>query len=771
MLLQKLFLLLTTAFVVGDCLGLLLTTHELAYALCATLAIFVMLKIINKHSKTIVLACLFLFLLLGTFVGYHNRLSIIEQAVAPYINQQVNITGYIQNAPPVQTERFVRLKLNLAVINDSQHPKYLVNIYLPKGSDIPPAGSLVNIHAQLQEIQSFNNPSNFNLQYKSYLNNTVGTIYLKANEWTIIDIPKYPSILTRLQLFANIYREKLLEIMPAQHAALLKSLVLGGSSDIPTSIWQDFTLTGLIHVLCISGLHTTLVAMLIMSVCRLILRNDQYAALVSIFFVLIYVLLAGLSLPVVRAGIMSSLILAGYLVGRKGHTPAIFTFTLLMMVIYKPNTVLDLSFQLTFLATGSLIFITPRISEFLSNHIDSKPLRLSIAAVLSVQIMLLPILVNNFHQLSLISLISNLLLVPIIELIISFIIAGSIFLFIVPPLGKITLVCSSIFLDGVVYLNSFLANLPMSIISIPHLPLRAIFLYYLLLYLTLFPMTSLKNIRYYKELLAALFTLMLICIVFIQPQKLASSQLHFIDVGQGDAVLLVSKNNRAILIDTGGLGPTFDIASRVVNPYLRYYGIKQIDLMILSHAHYDHAGGSIGISQNFPVANIIMPANSSEVTETLERKLTHTKFIKAELGQLNLDEWQLDIIYLPQTTDPNDSLVLKARNQDFSVLFTGDIDSKVEEKLLGQLDKTTVLKVAHHGSAQSSSEDFLQLIQPTVAVISVGKNNRYGHPTTQALERLHTYADQVLRTDQHGAIVITFIANEIFININKKEFR
>ena len=91
--------------------------------------------------------------------------------------------------------------------------------------------------------------------------------------------------------------------------------------------------------------------------------------------------------------------------------------------------------------------------------------------------------------------------------------------------------------------------------------------------------------------------------------------------------------------------------------------------------------------------------------------------------------------------------------------------------MLGQLDKTTVLKVAHHGSAQSSSDDFLQLVQPTVAVISVGKNNRYGHPTTQALERLHTYADQVLRTDQHGAIVITFIANEIFININKKEFR
>lgn len=771
MLLQKLFLLVTAAFVVGDCLGLLFTPYELAYTLCAALAVFVMLKVINKHSKTIVLACLFLFLLLGMFIGHNNRLAIIEKSIAPYLNQQVQITGYIQNTPPVQTERFVRLKLNLAAINDTHYPKYLVNIYLPKGSDIPPAGSLVSIHAQLQEIQSFNNPSNFDLQYKSYLNNTVGTIYLKPTEWTILDIPKSPSIITRLQSFTNIYRDKLLEIMPPQNAALLKSLVLGGSSDIPASIWQDFTLTGLIHVLCISGLHTTLIAMLIMSVCKLLLRNEQRAALISIFFVLIYVLLAGLALPVVRAGIMSSLILAGYLVGRKGHTPSIFTFTLLMMVIYKPNIVLDLSFQLTFLATGALIFITPRINEFLSSYIDSKPLCLSIAAVLSVQIMLLPILVNNFHQLSLISLISNLLLVPVIELIISFIVVGSLFLFIAPALGKIALVCSSIFLDGVVFFNSALADLPLSVISIPHLPLRAIFLYYLLLYLALFPLDTLKNIRYYRELLTSIFTLMLVIILFIQPQRLPASQLHFIDVGQGDAALLVSKNNRAILIDTGGLGPSFDIASRVVNPYLRYYGIKQIDLMILSHAHYDHAGGSVGISQNFPVNNIIMPATSSEVTEVLERNLRHTRFIKAEIGKLTLDEWQLEIIYLPQTIDPNDSLVLKARNQEFSALFTGDIDSKIEQKLLGQLDTTTVLKVAHHGSAQASCDDFLQLVQPAVAVISVGKNNRYGHPTIQTLERLNTYTANVLRTDQHGAIVITFGANEFFINTNKKEFR
>lgn len=762
---QSVFLMIVAVFVGGDYCGLSLDILWSISIFVVILALFVV-RDPSKRALTLILS---VFFALGLFAGYSNRLALIEQDIAPLLNRQVQIIGYVQDTAPIRSERSQRIQINLEQIEHLAYPNYLVNIYLSPTATAPKAGSLVSLDAQLQEIQYFNNPSNFNLREKYYLNNTVGNIFLKNQDPLVLSEPSGESIRVKLQKFTAAYRERLLAIMPTEQAALLQALVLGGSRDIPASIWQDFTLTGLIHVLSISGLHTSLVALIIFGLCRFFLRNDKLAVCISIIFIAIYVLLAGLALPVVRAGIMSVLMLGGIIVGRKGYTPTIYAFTLLLMVALKPNVILELSFQLTFLATGALIFIAPHIGSLLSKYIDSPLLSMPLAVVCSVQILMLPLLVNSFHQLSLISLFSNLLLVPLVELVILFIVVGSIFIFTIPPIGKVLLVSSSIFLDGVIAINSHLAAVPWATINIAHLPPTTVFIYYLLLYLLFSPPKTLINIKYYRELTAGLFVCLLVIIAVIQPQRLNSTQIHFIDVGQGDAALLLSRDNRAILIDTGGISPTFDIGERVLNPYLRYLGLREIELLILSHGHFDHAAGSIALSKSFPINNILMPASSSSITEQLQNTAKHAKLINADYGSVQVDEWQIEILHVPHSANPNDSLVIRAGAHDTAALFTGDIDANIEGAILPSLRNTEILKVAHHGSAQSSSSEFLEITRPNLAIISVGKNNMYKHPASQTLERLASYDCKILRTDEHGAVVITLAQDKFFISTNKKK--
>lgn len=769
---QSLFLLLTAVFIIGDYCGL---QSSLYGSVSATIAILTLFAMCRKHMPKLssaILLCLLLFLYLGIFLGYNNRLQIIEQNIAPFLNKQVQITGYIQDTPPIRSERSVRIQVNLEQIEQASYPQYLANIYLASDSSIPAAGSLVSIQSELRAIQYFNNPSNFDLREKYYLRNIVGNIYLNKQVPKIIALPKQESLFVKLQKISSYYREQLLQIMPAKQAALVQALILGGSRDIPASIWHDFTLTGLIHVLCISGLHTGLVALLLLSVCRFLFRHDKLAAGIAISGVLLYMLISGLSLPIIRAGIMSIILIAAAFVGRKAYTPAVFAFTLLIMVAVKANIILELSFQLTFLATGALIFVAPRLHQFIARYTDSEAISLSLAAVCSVQLVLLPILVNNFHQFSLIALFSNMLLVPLVEIIIILIVFGSALLFILPALGKIILVGSSILLDAVVAGNAVLADLPLSSINIPHLPTAIICLYYTVLLLLVFELPFFKTINYYKQLIASLFFAALCMILFLQTHKQPASQIHFIDVGQGDAALLISRQNRAILIDTGGISSTFDIGERVINPYLRYLGLNKIELLILSHAHFDHAAGSLAVSKSFPISNVILPLHSATaITRELEQTLTNTNFIQAQAGSLQLDEWQLQIIHTPQTSKPNDSLVVIATSNGFSTLFTADIDASIEAALLPNLQNVDILKVAHHGSAHSTSTEFLQILRPRLSIVSVGKNNMYNHPASQTLERLENYSGKILRTDEDGAIVITFVPDKIFINTNKKEFR
>ena len=247
----------------------------------------------------------------------------------------------------------------------------------------------------------------------------------------------------------------------------------------------------------------------------------------------------------------------------------------------------------------------------------------------------------------------------------------------------------------------------------------------------------------------------------IKPSPL---QIHFIDVGQGDACLIITPHQHSILIDTGGsINSDFDIGSYVDLPYLRHYGINKLDYLILSHADADHSGGASSILQKIPINHLIIADEDKDLyAKILKLPLNNPLLAKAIVAKENTAFNLEDIHFQFLQNDEKENLkssndssnVLKLTYHNFSVLFTGDLPQTQEKYLLNKNIASTILKVAHHGSKTSSSQEFLEHVRPQLAIISVGKYNSFGHPSKEVLDRLNNLPTKILRTDEKGAIII-----------------
>lgn len=252
-----------------------------------------------------------------------------------------------------------------------------------------------------------------------------------------------------------------------------------------------------------------------------------------------------------------------------------------------------------------------------------------------------------------------------------------------------------------------------------------------------------------------------------------------IDVSQGDCTLIRTNENKVILIDagTGNNEDEYDYGKNVVMPYLLDHGIMKIDYMIISHFDSDHCGGMFYILENMRVGEIIIGKQAEEYENCVEFiNLANSKNVKIQALQAG-DRYSLGSayveVYFPDIDNTitenkinNNSLVFKFCYGNFSMLFTGDIEEEAEKKLVdlyGDKLKATVLKVAHHGSKSSSSQEFLECVSPKIAMIGVGENNTYGHPNEEVLERLQAIDCTVYRTDINGEIAIKLNKGKILV--------
>ena len=424
----------------------------------------------------------------------------------------------------------------------------------------------------------------------------------------------------------------------------------------------------------------------------------------------------------------------------------LFILVLSISLLINPKYIFEVSFQYSYLISFTLIYM----SEFLTskNYFISLIKTSTISSIVS-----LPISLYNFYSINILSIIYNLFFIPLITIIvfplslITFIFPQitPIYNFITDIMENISIVLSKIKLGKLVFMK-----------------IHPIFyILYLIIIFIVFYFIKKNNFKY------SFILLFILLIHYIYPSIKNDVFINFIDVGQGDSILIHNRNN--ILIDTGGKESNSNNNSIVINktiPYLKSLGIKKLDYLILTHGDYDHMGESINLVEKYKVKNVIF--NCGEFNN-LERELI-TKLNKNKvsyyscINELDLENNKLFFLQTREYDNENDnSNVIYTEINNYKFIFTGDASINTEKEILKDynLPEIDVLKVGHHGSKTSSSKEFINEINPKYSIISVGKDNRYGHPNKEALDNLEN--SKIYRTDQDGSITFRIINNKLEI--------
>ncbi|SHF49094.1 DNA internalization-related competence protein ComEC/Rec2 [Desulforamulus putei DSM 12395] len=535
-----------------------------------------------------------------------------------------------------------------------------------------------------------------------------------------------------------------------------------------------------------SGYHVGVVTVILLALLRLLRVPGRFIAWVAIPVLLFYAVMTGLGPAVFRSTIMAMLLLLAYHLGRQPDWPTTLAAAAGIILICNPLDLYDIGFQLSFAATWGLLYLTPKLAQLLPKFPGNMSLLITVP--LAAQLATLPLVVLYFNLVSPVSVLANLLTAHLVALIMLFGGISLLFGLILLPLAGFVNVATGLLTDLFLWLVQFCSSLPGAAWYIPTPPLWLVFVYYPVL-VGLFELlrrpdwqTVVKQLlgniakgRSYRIVVGFLLFLILTFTWLAWPVD-HRLEIHFIDVGQGDSALILTPNGGAVLVDAGGWRDELitgrGAGDQVVVPYLHRLGINRLDALIITHPHTDHAGGARAVIQAIPVKMVVVSpyglAGEDEVDKGYDilLKEIRDKGIPSHPAlagnRLKVDP-DITLRFLsPQekytgtrSDANNSSLVMLLDYQGRTALFTGDIETEAEEDLVqnGHLPKSEVLKVPHHGSAYCHPDFFAQ-VYPEVAVISVGANNRFGHPAPGTVEALDKICRKVYRTDKHGAVIV-----------------
>lgn len=642
-----------------------------------------------------------------------------------------------------------------------KNKKFIVYIN-KKNKKLLEYGDLIEIKGEYSAPEVARNYKGFD--YSQYLKtlNIYGTI--KVEESKIINKNQLSPILISI----NNIKEKMIDNanrnMPKRTANLLLGILIGERDNIQEDIIESFRTANLSHILAVSGAHTSYI---ILGITYLISKSKtpkRIGYIITIINLLIFIIITGASYSVVRACIMAIVVIGAKICYRKENFFTSICISLIIILIQNPFAINDIGLKLSFMGTAGIVIFNKSITNFFIKLKIKQKIAEALSVTFSAQLMIMPITILNFNTISLTFFISNILASPLLGIIIIF---GFISIFIssiLNPISKVLFLILHIFLELLILVSKVTEKIPGSsiLVKTPNI-LFAIVYYILILFFNYFfvikqnptrrfhkkiiKIITIKNIKNAFKVIAVVFLIMLLLtriVRIINP----TLKIYFIDVGQVDSTLIVTPKNKKILID-GGEGKT-----NVLFQYLLDRRINKIDYIIISHFDSDHCNGLIEIIEKMRVENIVMSKQSKEseeykkILEIIKQKNIKVSSVKAEdkiIIEKNLYTKILNPAEKFEFQDlNNNAIVAKLVYKDFSMLFTGDIE-KAEENLAKKYKnelKSTILKVAHHGSKTSTSEEFLKYVEPQIALIGVGENNKFGHPNQITIEKLKNIRSQ-----------------------------
>ena len=517
----------------------------------------------------------------------------------------------------------------------------------------------------------------------------------------------------------------------------IKAFVLGLKDEINKDVLSSYSENGISHLFAISGMHISLFSMVIFFFIKKISYNNYYNYLVVLTFLIFYMLILDSPISVVRTIVMFIIFAINKLFNLKISRVDLMILVFIVISLFDPYVIYEISFQFSYVISFFLVVFNKKI-----NNSKNKKLYMSFICFL----VSFPIVIYNFYQVSLISILLNLFMIPFVSIIIF-------------PLSIITLIFP--FLDNLLYIfikilesiSLFINKFDIFKLQLSKPSLILVIIYYILIifsiynrkYLVLFILTIIihKNYTYFDNNLNVLY----------------------LDVNQGDSTLITYKNN-TILIDTGGSYFYDNMSLSRTIPYLKSIGRNKINYLILTHGDYDHMGESINLIENFKVEKVIFNCGEFNDLEKELIKVLEKKKIKyySCIKELNTDNSKLYFLQTKEYDNENDnSNVIYIELDGYKFMLMGDSGIEKEKDILDKYNicDIDVLKVGHHGSKTSSDKKFIDEIKPKYSIISVGKNNRYGHPNKEVVNTLEN--SKIYRTDRDGSIMFKIKNNKLKI--------
>ena len=580
-------------------------------------------------------------------------------------------------------------------------------------------GDQIKISGQLSK------PSNntvFNLfNYRLYLLSNKIYFNLKADK--IEKVTDNDNFFYKIK--NNVYRR----IDQLKSGNYIKAFILGDKQDLDDNMQNIYRENGITHLLAISGMHVTLLA----SILLFFLKRFKYSHLIISLFLVFYAFLTNFTPSVLRAVFLFIL--------NKYNKKKTIVLIACVMLLYNPYYIYNVGFLFSFVISFYLIYFG-KLSNRFKNYFIKLLVTSTICFIASI-----PIMINNFYYINLTSPLINVIFVPFVTFIIF---PLCLFVLIIPCFDNLLLFCLHIMEQLSLFFNHFNVDIIMSKINV------FFFLFYYLLITIIF----LKPKYFY----------ILVVVVLVHTNiRLFNKNicLTMIDVGQGDSVLLEIKD-KSILIDTGGsYFSNYSIAKNKLVPYFKSLGIKKLDYLILTHGDYDHMGEAISLINSFKVDKVIFNNGEYNDLELDLIKVLEEKNIDyyQNIEELNIANNKLYFLNnkLYDNENDNSNVVYTVLN-NIKLLLMGDAGIEVEDNILNKynLNDIDILKVGHHGSKTSSSEQFINSINPKYSMISVGKNNRYGHPNKEVLYNLDDTI--IYRTDYDGSVMFQLKKDKLKIN-------
>lgn len=757
-----------------------------------------------------------LILALFTALGVAVTGLTVDRTEAPlgaWENTAVILEGMVVRDADVRPDRVVYI---LAVHevrkgNEVMHPDGRVVVSHRETDAVYGYGDLLRVRGVLRTPVSPGNPGEFD--YRAYLERQGVAFKMDvfgpgAIERIGVDRGHYPvylALTAKERLSAGLERA-----LEPDAAALVRGITMGVRGGIAPETREAFTVTGVVHILSVSGLHVGFLVGLVLFFTRLGRLNPRWTLVVVLAVLAFYAVMVGFKPSVIRASVMALLLLAAHQMGRLRDWPTALALAAMVILLGNPLSLYDPGFQLSFTATWGILYLGPVIVRGLDKL--AAGWRLSwwspaagwfLAVPLAAQLGTLPLIAYYYNLISPVSLLANVVTVPLVGLIFVLGFITALLGAFLPAAAWLTGPATGVLIDLFLALVKFFAGLKGAYYYVPTPSLLLVGSWYLACWgLGFFAgptpwrerwpgaaaLVGGSGRRTLGMLGVGFFFVFAFLIWPTEPTGRNHIEVHFLDVGQGDCTLIRTGTGAAVLIDAGGwrgeLAGESGAGEKVVVPYLRRLGVREINVLVITHPHDDHAGGVRAVAEKLKVLNVVVAPdggreepNPAYRTLIEELKQSDIPIIQVWAGdRLQVDRQTVLKVLAPafpllsgtRSDLNNNSVVLRLDHGARSFLFAGDVEQEAQARLtLGQDVRADVLKVPHHGSGVFVP-DFFQAVKPSVAVITVGRANPFGHPHPRTLEALRELGAEVYRTDLDGAVIIRTDGNFLKIETGRE---